>query len=93
MTVLFFKACSVFQDSLETLKMTQTKLHDSGECLKKMTPDTNGAPVLIPLSSSMYVPGRIADAQHVIVDVGTGYYVKKVTHAGRELFRMREPPV
>ena len=34
--------------------------------------------VLVPLTSSLYVPGKLNDVEHVIVDVGTGYYVKKV---------------
>ena len=32
----------------------------------------------MPLTSSLYVPGTISDHEHVVVDVGTGYYVKKV---------------
>lgn len=35
-------------------------------------------PVLVPLTTSLYVPGRLADSDRVIVDVGTGFYVEKV---------------
>lgn len=31
----------------------------------------------MPLTNSLYVPGHLSDAENVIVDVGTGYYVKK----------------
>ena len=34
--------------------------------------------ILVPLTNSLYVPGKLRDVEHVIVDVGTGYYVKKV---------------
>ena len=34
--------------------------------------------ILVPLTNSLYVPGKLTDSEHVIVDVGTGYYVKKV---------------
>ena len=34
--------------------------------------------ILVPLTNSLYVPGKLKDTEHVIVDVGTGYYVKKV---------------
>lgn len=27
----------------------------------------------------MYVPGTLNDVEHVLVDVGTGYYVEKVS--------------
>lgn len=33
---------------------------------------------LVPLTSSLYVPGKIGSSDRVIVDIGTGYYVKKV---------------
>jgi hypothetical protein len=33
---------------------------------------------LVPLTNSLYVPGKLCDPDHVIVDVGTGYFVRKV---------------
>lgn len=27
----------------------------------------------------MYVPGKLHDVEHVLIDVGTGYYVEKVS--------------
>jgi len=33
----------------------------------------------VPLTSSLYVPGRLADTEHVLVDIGTGFYVEKTT--------------
>ncbi len=37
-----------------------------------------GNPILVPLTSSLYVPGKITDPENVVIDIGTGYYVKKV---------------
>ena len=37
-----------------------------------------GKPILVPLTTSLYVPGTLADPENVIVDVGTGFYVEKV---------------
>ncbi|KXS21901.1 Prefoldin alpha subunit [Gonapodya prolifera JEL478] len=34
-------------------------------------------PMLVPLTSSLYVPGEVTAVENVIVDVGTGYYVEK----------------
>ena len=45
------------------------------DCALLSSPDKK---VLVPLTSSLYVPGKLNDVEHVIVDVGTGYYVKKV---------------
>lgn len=35
--------------------------------------------LLVPLTTSLYVPGTLADTEHVLVDVGTGFYVEKTT--------------
>lgn len=46
----------------------------------KLTAPLNpiGKPILVPLTTSLYVPGELADTENVIVDVGTGFYVEKV---------------
>lgn len=31
------------------------------------------------LAFQMYVPGKLHDVGHVLIDVGTGYYVEKVS--------------
>lgn len=31
------------------------------------------------MTSSLYVPGKLASTSHVLVDVGTGFYVEKST--------------
>lgn len=32
---------------------------------------------MVPLTTSLYVPGTLSDTQNVLVDIGTGYYVEK----------------
>jgi prefoldin alpha subunit len=32
----------------------------------------------VPLTNSLYVPGKLCNPEYVIVDVGTGYFVQKV---------------
>lgn len=34
-------------------------------------------PILVPLTSSMYVPGKLSNIKSVLLDVGTGYFVDK----------------
>ena len=36
--------------------------------------------ILVPLTSSLYVKGTLADREKVLVDVGTGFYVEKVCY-------------
>lgn len=38
----------------------------------------SGKTILVPLTNSLYVPGKLSDPENVIIDIGTGYYVKKV---------------
>ena len=34
----------------------------------------------------MYVPGQLADAEHVLVDVGTGYFVEKTAEDAQTFY-------
>jgi len=45
---------------------------------KKGTAGRDEMEILVPLTSSLYVKGKLADREKVIVDVGTGFYVEKV---------------
>jgi prefoldin alpha subunit len=45
-----------------------------------------GKTILVPLTSSLYVPGKLADTEHVVVDVGTGFYVEKSTGDAQKFY-------
>ncbi|KAI1008005.1 hypothetical protein K3495_g228 [Podosphaera aphanis] len=64
--------------SFAHLRAAQAKFR---ECLRSidagLAPETPGKPLLVPLTTSLYVSGTLADADHVIVDIGTGFYVEK----------------
>ena len=38
-----------------------------------------GKEVMVPLTSSLYVPGVMEDSTNVLVEVGAGYFVEKST--------------
>ncbi|MGH0177278.1 UNVERIFIED_CONTAM: hypothetical protein FKN15_074857 [Acipenser sinensis] len=40
-------------------------------------------------ASEMYVPGTLSDVEHVLVDVGTGYYVEKNVEDTKEFFKRK----
>jgi prefoldin alpha subunit len=46
---------------------------------KRRANGIKGKTLLVPLTASLYVPGKLSDMEHVLVDVGTGYYVEKST--------------
>lgn len=49
----FFLGAYFFQDSLQSLKMAQNKLQDSKEVLEKVTPESKGSDVMVPLTGSV----------------------------------------
>ena len=51
-------------------------LRSVGQIIDKTALDKT---LLVPLTSSLYVPGKLASTSHVLVDVGTGFYVEKTT--------------
>ncbi|KAL7274166.1 subunit of tubulin prefoldin [Rhizina undulata] len=72
-------------DELEHLTTSFTKLRAAQtkfrECIKSVKtgvrPEILGKTILVPLTTSLYVPGELASEDTVLVDVGTGYYVEK----------------
>ena len=49
-------------------------------------PENKDKEILVPLTGSMYVPGKLSEPEKVIVDVGTGYYVEKDINGANEYF-------
>ena len=43
-----------------------------------------GRQIMVPLTSSLYVPGVMEDSQNVLVEVGAGYFVEKTAPAASE---------
>ncbi|KAI8100129.1 prefoldin, alpha subunit [Halteromyces radiatus] len=80
------------EEELNHLTQSYTKLKgvqgrftdcaDSVNSLKAEKPEDKQ--ILVPLTSSLYVPGKLSNVDKVIVDIGTGYYVEKsVTDASK----------
>lgn len=70
------------------LRAAQSKFRDCVRSIndgviaeKKKEQGGGGDDILVPLTSSLYVKGKLADREKVIVDVGTGFYVEKVRGA------------
>ena len=63
---------------LQQLHMLMSRFSSSESTLEALSTDAAGDEVLVPLTSSLYVPGRLCEPGMVIVNLGTGYYVKQV---------------
>ncbi|KAJ7629249.1 Prefoldin [Mycena polygramma] len=64
-------------NSFGQLKQAQTKFKTCIENMTEIKSANKGKTILVPLTNSLYIPGRLSDPDHVIVDVGTGYLVQK----------------
>ncbi|KUL91425.1 hypothetical protein ZTR_01714 [Talaromyces verruculosus] len=80
------------------LRAAQSKFRDCVRTINdgvvgKKTPQPQSAgnnnSILVPLTSSLYVKGKLADREKVIVDVGTGFYVEKTTAKAIEFYNKK----
>uniref|UniRef100_A0A8C7C9B8 Prefoldin subunit 5 n=4 Tax=Salmoninae TaxID=504568 RepID=A0A8C7C9B8_ONCKI len=73
--------------SIGQLKVVQTKYVEAKDSLSVL--NKNNAGELLKLPWFMYVPGTLNDVEHVLVDVGTGYYVEKNVNDTKEFFKRK----
>lgn len=43
----------------------------------------------MPLTSSLYVPGRLTSSNHVLIDIGTGFFVEKNTTDATDFYNRK----
>ncbi|KAL4400161.1 subunit of tubulin prefoldin [Malassezia pachydermatis] len=69
------------------LKLAQSRFQSCLESVDEIRPENQDKTTLVPLTASLYVPGRLADPDKVIVDIGTGYFVEKTRAEARSLYQ------
>ncbi|XP_016979055.1 probable prefoldin subunit 5 [Drosophila rhopaloa] len=77
------------QDSLSTLHGCKAKYAGSKEALETFQSNWENRQILVPLTSSMYVPGRVKDLNNFVIDIGTGYYIEKDLDGSKDYFKRR----
>ena len=65
------------QGAIQQLQTSRNKLNASKNALDRLSKTPEGTPMLVPITSSLYVPGETAPLDSVLVDVGTGYFIEK----------------
>ncbi|KAK5134155.1 hypothetical protein LTR08_006930 [Meristemomyces frigidus] len=74
-------------NSYQNLRGAQQKFRDCVVSVKDgVAESVKDKALLVPLTSSLYVPGTLADTEHVLVDVGTGFYVEKTTDDAQKFY-------
>uniref|UniRef100_A0A673CH94 Prefoldin 5 n=1 Tax=Sphaeramia orbicularis TaxID=375764 RepID=A0A673CH94_9TELE len=78
--------------SIGQLKVVQTKYVEAKDSLNVLNKNNKGDKYVLVLNiifSKMYVPGTLNDVEHVLVDVGTGYYVEKNVEDSKSFFKRK----
>ena len=55
------------------------KFEDSREVLAYLKEYGKGQELMVPMTSSLYVPGVMEDAENVLVEVGASYFIEQST--------------
>ncbi|ERN09392.1 probable prefoldin subunit 5 [Amborella trichopoda] len=74
----------LLQDSLSKIRTAATRLEIASTALHDLSLRPQGKKMLVPLTASLYVPGTLDDADKVLVDVGTGYFIEKTMTEGKD---------
>ncbi|KAI3986367.1 hypothetical protein MKX01_002212 [Papaver californicum] len=74
---------NLLQDSLNNIRTATTRLEIASTALHDLSLRPQGKKMLVPLTASLYVPGKLDDANKVLVDVGTGYFIEKTVAEGK----------
>jgi len=64
------------------LSKAVSRYHTSGTAIEALSKEEVGKDMLVPLTESLYVPGKIARTDKVLLDVGTGYFIEHDTEKG-----------
>jgi prefoldin subunit 5 len=65
-----FQEAHIFLDKSRTLKMIQTKFQESDKCLEKITPDSEGKTIMIPLTGSVSLSNAHNPSQKMAKKIG-----------------------
>jgi prefoldin alpha subunit len=66
-----------FSGRYSQLRAAAARLNASQMAVSELSPASEGKEVMVPLTESVYVPGKIRDPNKLLVEVGTGFFVEK----------------
>lgn len=74
-----------FTSSLQALQTVQSKLQDCVRTIDNMQ-QLSSSELLVPMTSSLYLPGHIKERDQYLVDIGTGYFVEKSGNDAKQIY-------
>ncbi|EON96787.1 putative prefoldin subunit 5 protein [Phaeoacremonium minimum UCRPA7] len=63
--------------SFAQLQAAQGKFRECLRCVKSQSGVKEKKEILVPLTNSLYVRGNLSNPDHVLVDIGTGFFIEK----------------
>ncbi|KAG1678003.1 hypothetical protein FOA52_000798 [Chlamydomonas sp. UWO 241] len=72
-----------FQRSGQQLSIAASKFQESAVSVAQLAEAKEGHQLLLPLTQSLYVNGKIGATDKVMIDIGTGYFVELTTAEGQ----------
>jgi len=79
----------LFTNSLQQLRIATAKFQESLQSVSKLDNTTDGHEIMVPMTSSLYVHGKLKDTDTLLIDIGTGYYVEKNRAESIEYFQRK----
>uniref|UniRef100_A0A6B2FZJ5 Prefoldin subunit 5 (Trinotate prediction) n=1 Tax=Myxobolus squamalis TaxID=59785 RepID=A0A6B2FZJ5_MYXSQ len=78
----------MLSNTSQQLEMIVKKYLNSISALDKIT-NVQEFKILVPCTESLYVDGTLVEADKVLVDIGTGYYIKLCISDAKDFFKRR----
>lgn len=77
-------------NAFSQMKQAQATFRECTNCIESLTPENSqDKTIMVPLTNSLYVPGKLDNIGSYVVDVGTGYYVEKSSKEAAKYFDSR----
>jgi prefoldin alpha subunit len=74
----------VLTQSYSQLVSATNKFHDSKLVLNYLKERSHGKEIMVPLTSSLYVPGVMEDNNKVLVEAGAGYFIEETVNKAKD---------
>ena len=77
----------------EALREARGRFQESKFSLEGFKASKEGDSLMVPLTASLYVPGTFKATDQVLVDVGTGYFIKQSVPRAQSFFQRRSDQI
>ncbi|KAL9241354.1 hypothetical protein vseg_015476 [Gypsophila vaccaria] len=74
----------MLQEGINNIRTALSRLDLASTSLHQLSLRPQGKKILVPLTASLYAPASLHDSHHLLVDIGTGYFVQKTMAEGKD---------